>query len=368
MRKEILQRTALSRRQIAKSAAAAGLAMVTMPVVMKPKARAAGEMVYLTWSGYDLPEFNPAYSAKYGGEPEYSIFANQEEAVQKVNAGFVADVVHPCSETVIRWSQAGLIKPIDTSRLEAWDDIWPDLKGLPSSTDAEGNTLFVPWEWGNSSIIYRTDLVDVEEESWMMMFDEKYAGKISMYNEAAAAVEIAGMALGYENIFSLDDAQLAEVRKLLVKQRDISRFFWNSQSEIEQGLASGELVIAYGWNDGVLHLKEQGVPVAYAVPKEGIRTWVCGFILTNVGQGDEQAVYDFMNARLAVESGVYLIENYGYGHANSKSFAAVPQETLVSLGISEPEKVMQESVFLEGEQPPYDELYIKIYEEVQAGL
>ena len=66
--------------------------------------------------------------------------------------------------------------------------------------------------------------------------------------------------------------------------------------------------------------------------------------------------------------GAYLIENYGYGHANSKSFAAVPQETLVSLGISEPEKVMQESVFLEGEQPPYDELYIKIYEEVQAGL
>jgi spermidine/putrescine-binding protein len=367
MRKEILQRTALSRRELARSAAAAGLAMVTLPAIMKPKANAAGELVYLTWSGYDLPEFNPSYSAKYGGEPEYSIFANQEEAVQKVNGGFVADVVHPCSETVIRWSQAGLIKPIDTSRIESWDKIWPDLKGLQNANDEQGNVLFCPWEWGNSSIIYRTDLVDAEE-SWMMMFDEKYAGKISMYNEAAAAVEIAGMALGYENIFSLDDAQLAEVKKLLQKQRELCRFYWNSQSEIEQGLASGEIVMAYGWNDGLLHLKQQGVPVAYAVPKEGIRTWVCGFILTNVGEGDEQAVYDFMNSRLEVAAGKYLIENYGYGHANSDSFAAVPKSTLDELGIGEPEKVMSESVFLQGELPPYDEIYIKLYEEVQAGL
>ena len=368
MRKEILQRTALSRRELARSAAAAGLAMVTLPAVMKPKAQAAGEMVYLTWSGYDLPEFNPSYSAKYGGEPEYSIFANQEEAVQKVNGGFQADVVHPCSETVIRWSQAGLIKPIDTSRIDVWDDIWPDLKGLQNANDDQGNVLFCPWEWGNSSIIYRTDIVDVEEESWMMMFDERYAGKISMYNEAAAAVEIAGMALGYENIFSLDEAQLAEVRKLLVKQRDISRFFWNSQSEIEQGLASGELAIAYGWNDGVLHLKQQGIPVAYAVPKEGIRTWVCGFIVTNAGNGDEQAIYDFMNSRLEVEAGKYLIENYGYGHANRHSFEAVAPETLAELGIGDPESVMSSSVFLQGEQPPYDEIYIKLYEDVQAGL
>ncbi|MEX0807562.1 MAG: extracellular solute-binding protein [Dongiaceae bacterium] len=367
MRKEILQRTALSRRQLAKTAAAAGLALVTMPVVMKP-AQSAGGVTYLTWSGYELEGFHTPFIEKYGGPPDFAIFANQEEAVQKVNGGFTPDLVHPCSETVIRWRQADLIQPFDLSKIDAWDDIWPDLKGLKNASDDQGNVFFIPWEWGNSSILYRTDMVDVEEESWNMMFDERYAGKISMYNEAAAAVEIAAQALGYTNIFTLDDTQLEEVKKMLVKQREISRFYWNSQSEVEQAMSSGEIVIAYAWNDALLNLTEQGIPVKYAVPKEGIRTWVCGLVHTNVGTADTQAVYDCINSMLSVGSGVSLMTEFGYGHSNSKAFAEVDPAVLESLGIADPTKIMSTSIFLEGEEPPYDQLYIKIYEDVMAGL
>ena len=367
MRKEIMQRTMLSRRQLAKTAAAAGLAMVTMPVVMKP-AQSAGGVSYFTWSGYELESFHGPFIEEYGGPPEFSIFANQEEAVQKVVGGFTPDLVHPCSETVIRWRQADKIQPFDLSRIDAWDDIWPDLKGLKNASDDEGNVFFIPWEWGNSSILYRTDMVDVEEESWNMMFDERYAGKISMYNEAAAAVEIAAQALGYTNIFTLDDAQLAEVKKMLQKQREISRFYWNSQSEVEQAMSSGEIVIAYAWNDALLNLTEQGIPVRYAVPKEGIRTWVCGLVHTNVGTADPEAVYDCINSMLSIDSGVSLMTEFGYGHSNSKAFEAVDPAVLESVGISDPTKIMSTSIFLEGEEPPYDQLYIKIYEDVMAGL
>jgi spermidine/putrescine transport system substrate-binding protein len=367
MRKEVMQQTALSRRQFAKTAAAAGLAMVTVPVVAKP-AKSAGGVTYFTWSGYDTDIFHQPFVRQYGGPPEFAIFANQEEAVQKVNAGFTPDLVHPCSETVLRWRQADLVQPFDLSRIPEYDNIWPDLKGLKNATDDQGNVFFIPFEWGNSSILYRSDLVEVEEESWMMMFDEKYAGKISMYNEGPAAVEIAAQALGYTNIFTLDEAQLVEVKKMLQKQRDLSRFYWNSQSEIEQGLATGEIVIAYAWNQALLNLLEQGIPVKYAVPKEGIRTWVCGLVYTNVGTADPQAVYDCVNSMLAVESGVAVMTEFGYGHSNSKSFEAVDQAVLDQLGIADPTKIMSTSIFLEGEEPPYDEIYLNLYEQVQAGL
>ena len=42
----------------------------------------------------------------------------------------------------------------------------------------DGQTYFVPFDWGNSSIIYRTDMVDISEESWGLLYDERYAGKV----------------------------------------------------------------------------------------------------------------------------------------------------------------------------------------------
>ena len=357
----------LDRRSFNKALAAAGLGLAVLPLAPRP-ARAAGKITYLTWSGYELDDFNRSFVAKYGGPPEVSFFADQEEALQKVRAGFQPDIAHPCSETVLRWRMADLVKPFDTARLAAWGDVWPNLKGLKNTTDESGNVYFVPWEWGNSSVLYRTDLVDIKEESWSLLFDERYKGQLSMYNEAAASVEVAAQTLGYDNIFSLNDAQLAEVRKLLVKQRDLLRFHWNSQSEIEQALAAGEIVAAYAWNDAVVNLKKQGVPVKYMNPKEGIRTWVCGFILPNVGKGDEQAAYDFINSRLEPETGVEVINQFGYGHANRKAFDLVPRATVEALGIEDPDALLARSIFLQGEDPPYDEIYIKLFEEVKAGL
>jgi len=352
------------------AAAAGGAAFVTLSSFAGRPAQAAPNLTYLTWGGYDLPEFDGQFIAKHGGQPTATFFADQDEALEKVRAGFKADVVHPCTETVIRWRLANLLKPIDTARVTAWNDIWPDLKGLMGTTDESGNVFFVPFEWGNSSVIYRTDLVDpayLEDESWGILFDERYKGRISMYDEAAAAVEVAGQVLGYENIFSMDDAQLAEVRKLLLKQRELNRFYWGDQTEIEQALASGELVAAYAWNSAVVNLKKEGVPVAYANPKEGIRTWVCGMVLTNLGEGDEGQAYDFINSRLDPSSGVNLITMYGYGHSNMKTFEQVDPKVLEELGISDPGSMLSRSIFLQGEEPPFDKIYVDLFDEVKAG-
>ena len=73
-------------------------------------------------------------------------------------------------------------------------------------------------EWGNSTVIYRTDLVDPEDAgdnlSWDILYGEKYKNRIAFYDTGATAVEIAGLLLGYENIFSLTDEQLVEAAQV----------------------------------------------------------------------------------------------------------------------------------------------------------
>ena len=77
----------LTRRQITQALAAAGIVTATMPVVTRP-ARAADSLTVFTWSGYDVPELHQPYIDKYGASPDFSLFADNDEAVEKAKAGF----------------------------------------------------------------------------------------------------------------------------------------------------------------------------------------------------------------------------------------------------------------------------------------
>jgi len=78
-------------------------------------------------------------------------------------------------------------------------------------------------------------------------------------------VTIAGLCNGFgEASFNMTDAMLEEVRPMMEKQSELVRFYSLSQTDIEQALASGEVVAFYGWNAAFKNLSDQGIPVAYA--------------------------------------------------------------------------------------------------------
>lgn len=365
---ELIDRLAtgtLGRRQLMTAMTVAGVAAVTWPV-FRP-AHAAGEVEYFTWSGYEEPNFHQAYTAKYGGSPTFSIFATIEEALQKMLAGYRPDVCHPCTDNIIRWRDAGILKPLDTSRLSHWPDLWDELKAIPGTVH-EGNSFIAPFDWGNTSIIYRADLVDIEEESWTLLFDERYAGKLSVQDSSDHAVIGAALALGVANPFAMTDEELAKVKEKLIQQKPMLRFYWNDVTSLEQALASGEIVASTAWNESLVKLTAQGLNVKYANPKEGILTWVCGLSLIEGGEGDEQAAYDFIDAMLDPASGKFIIENWGYGHSNRKSFADVKPERLAELGFSAPADLFSKGVFFVEVEPKLKERYNQLFEEVKAGL
>jgi len=151
-------------------------------------ALAAEEANFFSWSGYELPEFHQAYIDKYGTSPKFSAFGGTTEAMNKIRAGFKTDVTHPCADGVTQWNEAGIIAPIDTSSLKHWPDYFDTLKNIEYTKTPSGEDLFVPWDWGNSSILYRTDIVELKdgEESWGILFDERYKGKLATYNSPQA--------------------------------------------------------------------------------------------------------------------------------------------------------------------------------------
>lgn len=363
----------MSRREFTKTLAAAGLATTMVPM-MPGKSKAAGDVNYFTWGGYDDPAFFQNYIAKHGGEPDYSFFASEDEGLAKVRSGFKPTIGHPCSDTFPRWVRAGVTKGLDKSRLEHWGDLWPEVSNLSQQYDADGNVLFAPFDWGNSSVAFRTDLAPeyVDNHSWAILFDPKYSGRLATYNSAGGQAAVAGLLLGHpsDSIWAPNDDQIAAIRAKISEQQPHIRFYWDDQTTAEQGLASGELVAAYAWNEAPVRLKRAGVPVEYMTPKEGILFWVCGLTAFNsdYGGGNEDAMYDLVNEMQSPEVGKYVFEEWGYGHSNVKSFEMADKDILKEINLSTPGEMMKSGVFFQDVPDDINKKLEAMFEEVKAGL
>lgn len=326
-------------------------------------AQAADKLTYFTWSGYELPDFNPAFTQAHPDALETPLFGDDDEALTKVLAGFNPDVAHPCYDKVARWRDAGLIQPIDTKRLSNWDKVFPVMRNLPGLMEGD-QTWMVPWDWGNTSITYRTDLIPDAEQSWRLLWNPKYTGKIAVIDAVHDTPLVAAILAGVDP-FNMSDADIETVRGVLQQQRPIVKAYTTDLTSVEQQLASGELVATMTWNASAVNLKKQGVAVEFMQPKEGMLTWFCGFVLMKNSPHVDLA-YDFINARLDPASGRALVEMYGYGSSISDAMAAVGADKLKELQLPiDPEEMLKSTIFTKPINN--NDKVTRMFEEVKAG-
>jgi spermidine/putrescine transport system substrate-binding protein len=360
----------MSRRQFHKVLAAAGIAMVATPVVSRRALAApADQATYFTWGGYDIPELFAPYIETHGEAPNFAAFGGSEEGLTKLMGGYVVDVAHPCNAVLPRWVASGLLQPFDLARLSNWDDVIPALKNLEGSVH-NGGSYFAPMDWGQTSITYREDLFDLQgaEESWDMLWDERYAGRIGVIASAGDTWWCATIFAGVDFTDMTTDENFQKVASLLRQQRPLIRLYTDDMTTLEQALASGELVAAMTWNETPVSLKKEGLPVKFANPKEGALTWVCGAMMHKDAPNPERA-HDIINSLISVETGRYIIDEFGYGHSNAKAFDEVGDERLAELGLSRnPSELLDAGKF---QVPLPEEFTSKMnaeFEQIKAGF
>ncbi len=363
----------MTRREALKYLGAAGLGLAMVPV-MGRKARAA-TVSYFTFDGYNIPEMFQSYVDAHG-MPDTPVYADAEEAFQKLRAGFVADVIHPCSGDTPRWRDAGLIQAIDTSKLSNFGDLAPGLVNL-KGTQYDGEQWFMPFQWGQTSVIYRTDLVDLAggEESWGILWDKKYAGKVAMIDAAEDAWWCAAIYAGVdvsnlndEGLVVVSDRDIQKVREVLTEQRELVRMYSSDLAVVGQALASGELVAAMTWNETAFYLRAEGIPVKFADPKEGALTWCCGIVLHAEAPNPDLAL-ELIDSMISPESGIYQIREFGYGHSNLKAVEAFSDAELADRGLSrDPGKTLARGHNVGGVDPAVQQQINRDWEEITAGF
>ena len=356
----------LTRRQMLKAAAAAGVVATTMPM----QSMAQGSVNHFTWGGYDDPGMAGSFIEKHGEEAlKFSIFGDTEEAFMKMRGGYVPDTMHPCYSDIIRWARADLLHPFDTTRLSNWGDLYTDLKYMPMVRWG-GNVWFAPIDWGDTSICYRTDLVTKNTDSWGMLWDKKLKGKIAVLDSAedawyATAIYM-GMDIGRMQDFTVED--VTKVYDKMREQRSLVRLYSSDMTTLAQALASGEVVAAMTWNETQWAVNSEETPTAFMSPKEGTLTWVCGASIHKDAPNLDLA-YDLVDALISYDTGLYLVGEWGYGHSNQKAFESFSADDLAERGLaSDPMAHLAKGKF--GNQPP-DEIHNAVqqgWEEMISGF
>jgi spermidine/putrescine transport system substrate-binding protein len=354
------------RRRVLQAMAATGLVPVTM-TWRGTGAQAAADLLVFDWTGYEIPELHGPYIEKYGASPEVAVYADVYEAFSKVQAGFKVDTVHPNIWDVRQFYDAGLLQPWDTSRLANWPDVFPSLAAMPGA-QFDGQQYLIPTDWGVNALIVRSDIVDMSDPSWGILWNPAYAGRISVNTEMEATVQTAALMLGITDPFHASDEEIAAIKAKLEEQRALLRFYWSDPTELEQAIASGEVVAAWAWPQVYGDLVKEGQPVAYLNPKEGVYSWMTGFVRMADGPGLDQNAYDYVDAWLSPETGKWLIENYGYGHTNRKSFELVSAEVLEEKGLGSPDEVLGAAHAVQEYDVEVREKLVNMFEEVKAGF
>ena len=320
-------------------------------------------LIVLDWAGYELPEFWAPFAEAYPDiTVDYSFFAEDAEAYAKLQSGFEADVLHPCSSWWGLYVESGLVQPIDTSKLSNWSGVATD---LAEQGQFNGEQYFIPWEWGYESILVRTDLVEQVPDSWTDLWDPQYAGHVALWDSGESNFVMTAVAMGFDP-YNTTPEQREQITQRLVEIKPNLLTYWVDYSEMAQLLAAGDLWMASNaWPDAYAILLDEEVPVQYIEPAEGRLGWVCGYGISSTAR-DLTLAHAFLDALLAPSSMAFLTNEYYYGAANSDSLAEADPYVVDLLDLDDPE-VLGRTVFYQTLTEEQRGFMTSIWDEVKAA-
>lgn len=294
------------------------------------------------------PEVLSAFADSYpDSDLETVAFSDESEAETKLRAGFEADVVELCAGEYDNIVESGLLAPLDTERIDAWDEIFPSFQGSAGSTDADGNVYYLPLQGGSSGIVYNAEAVPGGITSYADLFSPDFEGDIAISQSAVSSIGDAAVALGYaDGLWSLTPEQVGEAVDLLVSNPNIRTTF-EGDADLVQLLATGEVVAAaHGFPALEAVLEAEGIDIEYVAPADGEIAWNCGLGIS-ADAANVDGAYEVLNHWLSVPTQMLFAEQESYLASNSLVVTEGDPAIVAEFGLDSP-GTNTDSAILEG--------------------
>lgn len=265
-----------------------------------------GEVNVYNWGVYIDESVFDAFEEQTGIKVNYDTYESNEAMYGVLkNEGASYDVIIPSDYMISRMIEEDMLEKLDFNNIPNFSDIDP---ALESPAYDPTNEYSVPYMWGTVGIIYNTTMVTEEVKSWSLLFDEKYAGQILMFNNSRDAIGIALKYLGY-SYNTTDKAQISEAVDLLIQQKDIVQSY--VMDEIFEKLGSGEAAVGPYYAGDYLVMAEENPDLAFCLPEEGSNLFVDAMCIPK-GADNKANAEAFINFMCSTEAGLANCEEVGY--------------------------------------------------------
>ena len=163
-----------------------------------------------------------AFEEKYPYiDVNYTTYESNESLYAKLAGGGVTvDLIIPSDYMIARLIDEDMLNPLNFDNIPNYKYVQEQFKN--TAYDPE-NTYSVPYTWGTVGIIYNTKFVDeADVTGWELLWNEKYAGKILMFDNSRDAFGIAQFLEGI-SINTTDKAELQQAANKLAQQNPLVR-------------------------------------------------------------------------------------------------------------------------------------------------
>jgi spermidine/putrescine transport system substrate-binding protein len=293
------------------SAPASQPPVATPEVTETPPDLVTGSLTVLDWPGYEVEDFWADFKNTYKNvNVSFEFGSTDAEIYGHMKSGSQADLFHPYTGWLQFYVDEGMAAEIDVTKLKNWDKVPDSFKQVGQ---INGKQYFVPWDWGFSSILYRTDKI-TSVDSWDVLLDPQYKGHLSMWDDGPGAVTVSSYIHGYDETNITAD-QLAAIQAEWTAQASLNKTYWSAPADLENLMNSGEVWAGYAWQGSFAVTKGAGTPVAYANPKEGRNSWI-GLYGIRKDSPNYDLALRFLDAKLGLLTGQNLVNLYYYGTTN----------------------------------------------------
>ncbi len=193
------------------------------------------------------------------------------------------------------------------------------------------NDYTVPYMNGTIGLIYNTETVDEDIDSWESLFDSKYKNEVFMFDNMRDTIGVALKTLGY-SLNSTDPSELEEAKNLLIKQKEEVNPVYGAEvnpvygaDEVLDLMKSGEKKIAMIWSGEGLNLEAEDSKFKYVIPEEGADYWLDSWAIPKDAQNVSGAE-KFINFMSDKDIAFRTADEIGYTTPQKQAIEEQPDE------------------------------------------
>ncbi len=229
------------------------------------------------WGEYiddEVLRVNELFEKETGIRVNYQTYDSNESMYTLLSSGAASyDIVFPSDYMVGKMIKEGMLEKLNFDNIPNYQYIDEAYRNLSYDPN---NEYSVPYTWGTVGIFYNKKYVDEADlaAGWDLLWNEKYKGKIYMFDNPRDAFGIAELKLGL-SLNTTDEAELQKAYDALAEQRPLLQGYYMDQVFQKMTNEEGWIAPYYSGDGSIMMYGEDGNEnIGYFVPDNGTNFFV----------------------------------------------------------------------------------------------